>query len=76
MHLPLFLVRLGMGKRYITQRWSDQWQGEVIDIGQAHTVFETERIPRRTGLLDASGNPLYAVDEMDQIGFIRSNQTA
>ena len=37
----------------------------------ARTVFEAERVPRDTGLLDWTGTKLFAVDEMDRIGFIR-----
>jgi hypothetical protein len=34
-------------------------------------VYETDPSPFPTGLLDASGEPLYAAYELDPIGFIR-----
>jgi hypothetical protein len=37
------------------------------------TVFEGERAERRTGLLDASGNPIVAIEETAPIGFGRNN---
>lgn len=35
------------------------------------TVVVTDREPVRTGLYDASGTPLYAVEERDQAAFVR-----
>lgn len=37
----------------------------------ARTVLEPEHTPRKTGLLDHLGNELFALDEMDRIGFVR-----
>lgn len=34
------------------------------------TVFEGEKTPRKTGLLDSSGNELVAITETKPIGFI------
>ena len=65
-----------MRRRYVTLRYSEELGCECPDIGQAHTVFEPDRSPQRTGLLDAQGNELFAIDEMDQIGFIRSPATS
>lgn len=37
----------------------------------SRTVYEPDDAPQPTGLLDAQGNELYAINEMDPIGFIR-----
>lgn len=37
----------------------------------ARTVFEPEPQAIKTGLLDASGNDIYCIDEADPIGFMR-----
>ncbi len=58
-------------KRYVTCRWSDQLEGETVDIGMTHTVFEKEPKREFTGLYNSDGTKIYSVDEMDQIGFIR-----
>lgn len=61
-------------RRYIIKpraRYSEDLREECPDIGMAHTVFEPDPSPRPTGLFDVSGNELYAVDEMEPIGFVR-----
>lgn len=57
-------------KRYVTKaaRWHDWIDSETY---LARTVLEPDPTPRETGLLDANGNKLYAVEELDQIGFMR-----
>lgn len=37
----------------------------------ARTVYERDRSPIVTGLYDAAGNELFAVEEVDPIGFVR-----
>jgi hypothetical protein len=39
--------------------------------GHPVTVYEPDDTPRYTGLLDAQGNDLYAVEERNPIGFRR-----
>jgi hypothetical protein len=34
-------------------------------------VVEKERSVRKTGVLDVSGNPIYAVEETAPVGFVR-----
>lgn len=54
-------------KRYVTKAgWSPDWWLHEPQNGL--TVFERDA-PRKTGLLDAQGNELFAVDEMEPIGF-------
>lgn len=36
------------------------------------TVFEGERLERRTGLLDVRGNPIVSIEETAPIGFGRA----
>lgn len=43
---------------------------EIHDMN-GRVVVEREPGMRNTGILDASGTPLYAIEEMDPIGFIR-----
>jgi hypothetical protein len=38
---------------------------------QSIEAIETDRGPRKTGILDASGRPIYAADDRQPIGFIR-----
>jgi hypothetical protein len=45
--------------------WEDQ-----PPIGAATTVYETEVSPVKTGLLDASGIPLYRVSDRIKMGFV------
>jgi hypothetical protein len=61
-------------KRYVTTAGTffTEW-------GQASTaefVIERERAVKKTGLLDASGNDIFSVDETGPIGFVpRSERT-
>lgn len=58
-------------KRYFTKaRWSSQLDEDVPDL-PALTVYESDPTPIPTGLLDASGEPLYCTYEIDPIGFVR-----
>lgn len=59
-------------RRYKTKRpdpkaCADGYETEFISTT---TVIEAEPTSVRTGLLDRSGNDIYAVDEMGPIGFI------
>lgn len=38
------------------------------------TVWERERGPQRTGLLDQFGNDLFAVDDMEPVGFVPASK--
>lgn len=40
----------------------------------ARTVFEPEPKAIRSGILDASGNDIYCIEEMEPIGFVRWNK--
>lgn len=56
-------------KRYIANaRWCDELGEEVADPSPVH-VFEPGNEPVFTGLYDAQGNPLYAIEEREPIGF-------
>ena len=50
-----------------------EWSGEGPDAEHylSRTVHEPDDSPVDTGLLDAHGNKLFAINEMAQIGFIR-----
>ena len=37
----------------------------------SRTVYEPDSAPQPTGLFDANGNELYAIDEREAIGFVR-----
>lgn len=45
------------------------WDAKGSDY-LARTVMEPERQPRDTGLLDASGQKLFAIEETNPIGFV------
>lgn len=53
-------------KRYVV-RASEWWEHQEHRAGL--TVHESDREPRWSGLYDAAGNKLFAVDEMEPIGF-------
>lgn len=63
-----------MARRYVAIRpraddgyW---YEADACD-SLATTVYEPDPEPRPTGLYDKHGNELHAIDEMDQIGFVR-----
>ncbi len=61
-----------MTRRYVTAWYHD---GEWRDEGGGSAtidVIERERAPEWTGLLDARGVKIMAVDEAPPIGFLRS----
>ena len=63
-----------MVKRYMTHRptrAADYEASPDAETYLARTVHEPDPAPYRTGLLDAFGEPLWAVVELDPIGFIR-----
>jgi hypothetical protein len=43
--------------------------GNVLPSVPTATVFETDAAPQPTGLLDASGTPLYRTIDREPIGF-------
>lgn len=67
-----------MARRYIAiTRPRGDWLGAVDATDYlARTVYEAEPSPRATGLFDASGTELYAVDEVDPVGFVRLKERA
>lgn len=63
-------------RRYVTKRprmnieWAEDWEYAGNHTMETNvTVFEKDNHPIPTGLLDANGVELYAVDERDPIGF-------
>lgn len=64
-----------MARRYIVQprTWfpDGEWNHTYICSADSISVIERETAPQPTGLLDAQGNRLFAVDERDPIGFVR-----
>lgn len=62
-----------MNKRYFSRPrgWWDEWPNEPRPQTTSMAVFEAERIPLRTGLVDVRGNDLYAMSENDPVGFVR-----
>ena len=48
----------------------DWWDAKATDY-LAKTVHVAEDSPRPTGLLDARGNKLFAVDDKPPVGFVR-----
>lgn len=55
------------------QRWCSDLGEEVADL-HAPIVFEPFDPAQPTGLLDAAGNELYRIEEMQQVGFIAGMQ--
>ena len=62
-----------MRKRYFIRRsYDDAWDQDVeASASLARTVHEPDPTPYRTGILGPDGEPLWAVIELDPIGFIR-----
>ena len=64
-----------MVHRYVTfahkPKSADMWDGPDAETYLARTVFEPEPKAIRSGILDASGNDIYCIEEMDVIGFVR-----
>lgn len=52
----------------------DEWEGRAAAIGKlasgSPTVFENEREPRDTGLLDKDGRKIMASEDTPKIGFL------
>jgi hypothetical protein len=61
-------------RRYVTRPTAQWWEDAKGSDHLARTVHEQDRSPRDTGLLDAGGQKLFAVDAMDPIGFVRKFQ--
>lgn len=58
-------------RRYLTCPAKAEWYDARATDFVARQVHDRDPSPRRTGLLDAHGNPLFLVDQMDPIGFQR-----
>jgi hypothetical protein len=57
--------------RYFTAPRAD-WDDDAKALDHlARTVHEPEPKPRDTGLLDAAGKKLWAMDDRQPIGFVR-----
>jgi len=58
-------------RRYITRPkgWEGDWSNYPGPAPLTITVWERENGPQKTGLLDSLGEPLYAIDEPEPIGF-------
>ena len=54
-------------KRYVTT--AGMFFTEWGEASTAEHVIEKEREVRKTGILDATGNDIYSIDEMMPIGF-------
>lgn len=70
-----------MRKKYTTKHAKfysnpfDEWDDESSGLDcLSRTVYECDPEPYNTGLLNASGEPIYASMQMDQIGFIRKDE--
>lgn len=60
-----------MKRRYTTAGIITRWSHADALDSLARTVHEPDPQTFDTGLLDASGNRLFAIDEMERIGFVR-----
>lgn len=63
-----------MTKRYFTMRFKRvrSEDEDKVSLYEANlTIYEPDPEPYETGILDAQGQPLWATNEIDQIGFIR-----
>jgi hypothetical protein len=56
-------------RRYVIR--AEWWEDAKGSDHLARTVHEAERSPRDTGLVDASGSKIFAMDDRDPIGFVR-----
>lgn len=59
-----------MTRTYVTHpvvNWDDWWADEPRTM----TVVEEDNPPRRTGLLNARGQDLFAVEEREPVGFVK-----
>ena len=54
-------------REYITLAWYDPNTSDYL----AKTIYESERKPIKTDLVNKDGTPLYRVDTFDPIGFVR-----
>ena len=65
-------------RRYVTRKPRAQWCEEDIEIWPHEqvsvTVFEDERSPAPTGILDKRGNELMAVEDPNPCGFVAFNK--
>ena len=64
-----------MVRHYVTisrrSRSSDDWYEADAADSLARTVHEQESTPQPTGIRDANGNELFAIDEREPVGFVR-----
>lgn len=63
-----------MTRRYVTL-WSPvgEWTSEPQGSATME-VFEQDRSPRQTGLLDKHGHEIFAVDDRQPVGFLRLDE--
>lgn len=59
-----------MATRYVVMPTLGWWEEADAKQYLARTIHEEERTARSTGLLDANGVKLYAVNETQPIGFV------
>jgi hypothetical protein len=61
-----------MKRRYVTLSRPRMDEDEIwnTEIERNLTVYERERQPQETGLLDKHGTRLYAINDPEPIGFI------
>ena len=69
---PPSIQKVNTMRRYLTEA-NPEYASMRVDPMDflSRTIFESERITRRTGLLDRNGDPILVEEKMDQIGFIR-----
>lgn len=61
-----------MNKRYVVMQRESDWAWFDIDPRPSTlTVVEATPEARKTGLLNAAGQPLCVIDEPEPVGFIR-----
>lgn len=60
-------------KRYVIKPkdWEGEWYNEPGPQPLTITVWEKERGPQKTGLLDKQGNELFSVNDGEPVGFVR-----
>lgn len=60
-----------MVTKYVTRATVDEYGDADAALSLATTVYEHDRGPIDTGLLDAKGRQLFRIDEREPIGFGR-----
>ncbi|WP_290497653.1 hypothetical protein [Hyphomonas sp. UBA4494] len=57
-------------RRYVPRPRLAYYEADATDY-LARTVYERDTSPMPTGLYDGAGNELFAVEEIDPVGFVR-----